>query len=244
MTDPVETPFTDAVTPATPVEPVAPVAPVITAPVQDPAPAPAFVVPESVQGLVGEGKKYATPQDALQALPHAQGHIEKLEQEMANLREDLAKRKAMEDVLEQINKPPVQADPVPQDPAQLDALIDQHMQAKEQKAQEANNIKSVVDSMTTKFGDVTKANEAYMNKARELEMSLEELNSMCAKKPKAAFQLFGLVSGEHSPTKIQSNINTAAQPFQVQEPQKPVSVMGQSTHKRDIDAWKAAAVSQ
>ena len=73
MSDPLETvtPFTEV--PAAPVEPVAPV----QAPVADPQPAAQFQLPEGLQEIEGEGKKYATPEAALQSITHAQHHTDK-----------------------------------------------------------------------------------------------------------------------------------------------------------------------
>ena len=39
-------------------------------------------LPEEVMALVGTGKKYATPEDALKSVPHAQAHNARLEQGM------------------------------------------------------------------------------------------------------------------------------------------------------------------
>jgi hypothetical protein len=48
-----------------------------------------FEIPTEVQSLVGEGKKYQSPEDALKSVPHAQKHIETLESELAEAREEL-----------------------------------------------------------------------------------------------------------------------------------------------------------
>lgn len=60
--------------------------PVVTSP-------PPPVVPTELQELVGQGKKYATLDDAIKSVPHAQTHIAKLEQEAAQLREELQKER-------------------------------------------------------------------------------------------------------------------------------------------------------
>ena len=49
-----------------------------------------FEIPTEAQALVGEGKKYASAEEALRSVPHAQQHIKTLEEEMAQLKRDLA----------------------------------------------------------------------------------------------------------------------------------------------------------
>lgn len=243
--------MTDPVAPVTPVtpfsaEPAAPVAPVVPAEpvaVQDPVPAPSIQIPEAVQGFVGEGKKYATPEDALQSIPHAQHHIERLEEEMASLREDLSKRAAVEDVLAEINKKPVDTpseQPLTQE--QLDALIDNRLATKEAQTIAQANTSEVVNKFIGIYGDKDKAVEVYTQKAADLGIPVETINNLAATSPKAVYELFGMTPEQTPPpSKISTNINSEAV---VNNPvQAPVvkTVMGQSTYKDDIAAWHAAA---
>jgi len=57
---------------------------------------------DSLQDLVGEGKKYATEQDALASIPHAQTHIAKLEAENARLAAEAAKGTTVNEMLDQL----------------------------------------------------------------------------------------------------------------------------------------------
>jgi uncharacterized coiled-coil protein SlyX len=230
------TPFTD-----TPVAPVEAVAPVTPAPVADPQPVAQFQIPEAVQGLVGAGMKYATPEDALQSIPHAQHHIERLEEEMAGLREDLSKRKAVEDVLQEINKTPTEVQSEPQfTQEQLDALIDTRLATKEAQTVAQSNTDSVVTELEKVFGDKDKANEMYKQKALDLGLSLDYINNLSATSPNAVFELFGLSQQAPLATKIGSNINSeAVVQTNVQAP-KLASVMGMSTQSADVAAWNAA----
>jgi hypothetical protein len=61
-----------------------------------------FEIPTEAQDLVGEGKKYASAEDALRSVPHAQKHIQTLEAEMAELKEELAKRKTTQELLDEL----------------------------------------------------------------------------------------------------------------------------------------------
>jgi len=238
--------------PATPFDEVttAPAAPVTVA---DPAPVapvvPALVVPDSVQDMIGDGKKYSSPEDALKSIPFAQEHIETLEDELASLREQAAKSKALEEVLAElkpeVSKTPSEPTPEPQvDPVALDALIDQALQNKETKAVVQANTKIVVDKFIETFGDKDNAIKEYTQRAEDLGLSIEYLNNLAGVSPKAVFELCGLKPTEGAPiSRVTSNINSEAvhQPPVNTDP--PKSVMGRSSSSDDINAWKAAAPS-
>lgn len=225
-------PVTPAIDQIAPVTPTAPVAPQPTV----------FQIPEVAQGLVGQGKKYATPEDALAAIPHAQSHISKLEEEMASLREDLARRKSAEEILEAINKRTPEEVTAPQfDPSQLDALIENKLTAKEQDIIAKGNVSKVVNTFVEQYGNTEKAQEAYVQKAAELGLSLEYINNLAKVSPDAVFKLCGLNATRSTPSRITSNVNSEALINQVSAPQALRSVMGGSTAKDDIAAWKAAA---
>jgi len=233
MTDQVATPFVE--------QEAAPAAAPVAVPDQVPA-APAFAIPEAVQGIVGEGKKYATAEEALQSIPHAQHHIDQLEGEMANMREDLAKHKAVEEVLQEINKTPTEQVTEPQlSQEQLDALIDNRLTAKTVKDQQDANVSEVVDKFVVLYGDKEKAQEAYIKKAADLGLTLEQLNTLSASSPQAVYEMFGMVKSDApAPTRVHSNVNSEAQINSQQAPEAPKSVMGRSTHKDDIAAWNAS----
>ena len=61
--------------------------------VQEPA------IPPELAEFVGTGKKYASVAEVYKAFPHAQKHISTLEDENKQLKEELTRRQAAEDVL-------------------------------------------------------------------------------------------------------------------------------------------------
>lgn len=240
MTDQVAetvTPFTQEPAPVAQ-DPVAAVAQ--PAPVTPVTPVSAFKVPDVAQELIGEGRKYASAEDALAALPHAQSHISKLEEEMASLREDLSKRKTAEEILDAINKKSPEEATVPQfDPSQLDALIENKLSAKEQYAKDTANTTSVANKFRAEFGDEN-AEKVYIQKASELGLSVDYMNSLAKTSPEAVFKLCGLKPTTSTPTRITSSVNSEALQNQAPAIVKPKSVMGGSTAKDDIAAWRAA----
>ncbi len=63
---------------------------------------PQFQIPTEAADFVGDGKKYNSVEDALKSVPHAQKHIQTLESELAAAREELAKRRTTEELLDEI----------------------------------------------------------------------------------------------------------------------------------------------
>lgn len=241
MTDQVEsqaTPFSEGVTTVADPQPVATTPEPIT-PVE-----PVFQVPDAAKDLIGDGKKYSTAEDALNALPHAQNHILKLEDEMASLREKIAKTEAVEDVLQEINKtPPAQVAEPQLTPEQLDALIDNRLATKEVESVKATNQSQVVDKFIQMYGDKDKAEAAYLQKAQDLGLTVEHVNSLASTSPKAVFELFGFKPEQTIATRITPSINSEAVINNAPEQTQAKSVMGVSTHKDDIAAWNAAGAN-
>lgn len=207
-------------------------------------PVSAFNIPDVAKVLIGEGKKYSSAEDALAALPYAQSHISKLEEEMAGLREDLSKRKTAEEILEAINKKTTEEVTVPQfDPSQLDALIENKLSAKEQYVKDMANTTSVANKFRAEFGEEN-AEKVYVQKASELGLSVEYMNNLAKTSPEAVFKLCGLKPTTSTPTRITTSVNSEALHNQAPAVVKLKSVMGGSTHKDDIAAWRAAAPTE
>src|SRR5687768_7954579 len=79
-------------------------------------------IPPELVELVGAGKKYATVEAALKALPHSQSHINKLEAELATLREEVTKRKTTQELLDEIKSGIPQGETTPTDGLNQDTV--------------------------------------------------------------------------------------------------------------------------
>jgi hypothetical protein len=156
---------------------------------------------EFMSELVGEGKKYATPEEAVRALAHANHHISNLEGENANFRTKLDKASTVDDILgklkqqgaesgsdtgvdDQSNQPP-KADDV-----NVEELVKKLFQDQQSNATAQSNKKLVVDKMAMQFGG--KAGQVWDGVEKNLGVDLEQL---CATSPTAALKLLG-VTGE------------------------------------------------
>lgn len=195
-------------------------------------------IPTELAEFVGEGKKYQTVEDALKSIPHAQSHIQKLEEEMKQAREELAKRKAAEELLEEFKTqgmPENKAAPL--DMEALTKVVENALSAKEAQKAAQNNINTVVNAFNSKFGE--KGPEQYKLLAKETGVPLEALNKLAATSPQAVFRLAGLEAKSFTPGKTSSSVNTTTMQNQGQALSVKVKPVGTST-KELVSAWRNA----
>lgn len=208
-----------------------------TPPVVVPPTAPA--IPDTLKELVGEGKKYATLDKALESIPHAQQHIAQLEREAAELRQKQAEAVAVEEVykklMESMDKGGVATPPIPAGVDEASVLAILEKREAERVAQ--SNVSRVKDALVGKYGD--KAQEVYETKARELGVGTAFLNEIVRKSPKAAEEIFGIKPKESGAGSSTGTIRTETLD-NTRPPAKPKSVMSGATTQEMIDAWRAA----
>jgi len=155
-------------------------------------------------------QKYKSVEDALNALKHSQDYIPQLsdklrqqEQELAEAKAAAAKIAELERTLQtltQNNAPSAPASPAPAGVSkeEIAELISNTLTVQQQAAVAKENLGKVVTTLTQSFGD--KAEEVFYNKAKELGMSVTEINSLAAKSPQAAFKLLGLDNPTNAPS--------------------------------------------
>jgi hypothetical protein len=173
--------------------------------------------------------KYSSLEEAFKGLANAQTYIPQLkteldtkEQELSRLREELAKRQSVEEVVSRLTTAQQQQPQVTTsgafDEQGIDALISSKLSAYEQQKLQKTNVEFVQGELVKIYGDKTK--ELVAAKAFELGMTAEELGTMAATKPKAVLSWFGQSTqhNTYSPN-THSSVNTSK--FQ-QAPQEPV----------------------
>lgn len=153
------------------------------------------------ESLVGEGKKFKTPQELAKGKALADQTVEVLKAKLDALNAELNTRTSLDKFLEEIkgqkkdgnesNPPVVPQNPDPQAPnleEQLEAILSKRENAKKSES----NIALVTRTLKEQFGD--KASQLIDHKARELEMSRKDLETLAHRSPTAFFSLVG-VSG-------------------------------------------------
>lgn len=199
-------------------------------------------LPEEVMALVGTGKKYATVEDALKSVPHAQTHIARLEQEMQSLRERAAQAKAIDDVYEaltsrQQGEQQVTASAPIVDERFIDAVLERKLEEQKRAEEKRVNLSKVRESLTTKYGE--KAAEVFKKKAEELGINESFLTDLAAKSPAAALELFGANAKEKVATAVPSGSINPQAFVQNQQPAPPKAVMAGASTSDLLNAWRA-----
>ena len=172
----------------------------------------AFEIPTEAQELVGEGKKYQSPEDALKSVPHAQKHIETLESELASVKEELTKRQTTQELIDELKSgsQPVenttQSAEINQDSV-MD-LVNQTLTIREKKAQAESNAKSVAAKFTAQYGD--KAESTYNSIAKELNVTVAQLNELASSAPSIVLKAAGLSAATAPVGNTTGSVNTEA----------------------------------
>jgi len=202
-----------------------------------------FAVPDSLSGFVGEGKKYASVDKALESIAPAQDHIQRLETEMAEMRAKLDAQASVEETLRKFSEQKAVDTPTSQ-PVDLNEVVSQVTQklsADKQAEQKIANQKSVASKLAEQFGDMQKAKGMFEAKAKELGMSVQDMDNLAATSPQAVFQMFGTGAQPKSQPAMQSSVNTEAmQSATNQTPQEVPGVMFGASAEQVADAWRLA----
>lgn len=202
---------------------------------------PQFTIPTEALDFVGEGKKYKSAEDALKSVPHAQEHIKTLEQEMAQLKEELAKRKTAEELLDEVksgfqSSTTTETTGIDQD--KIMELVNRTLEQKERQSKAQSNASIVAEKFTKQYGD--KAQDAYNQLAKEAGLTIEQLNNLAATSPNVVLKLSGLTSQASNITKTSSDVNTQALANIKPSDELSARVPRGASTKDLIKAWRAA----
>ena len=165
-------------------------------------------------------QKYNSIEDAISSIPHAQSHIQKMEQELAQLkaeREAREKEAAKVQALDETFKPAeTKQEPAAQqviDESQISELVNQALETRTRAQKEADNVKQVVDTLTSRFGDAEATKKVVQQKAAELGVEPSWFMEQAKVSPTVALSLFGIANqGASAPSKSTGTVNTAGMP--------------------------------
>lgn len=171
--------------------------------------------------LVGDDKKYKTPELLAKSRLDADTYIAQLQREQAQLREELATRTSVDDAIKnfQRNTQQAPASEVQTSPAAAPAIdektlaerIRQVTQEQNIEQRQASNVETAARRLTETFGDSTKANQVVQQKAAELGVTVKFLQDTAAQSPQAFFSLLGLEQQATQTTqRTHSDVNVQA----------------------------------
>ena len=210
---------------------------------QEPSQQSAFVDQLSMIKNENGEQKYDSVPKALDALAHSQQYIPQLktevstkDAEIAALKEELAKREAVGDVVDKLTAQQAQPESTPQvsglNEQDVLNLVQNFSQQQAQQQTAVTNEKLVSDALFGQYGDKTQ--EVVAGKAAELGMTVEALQGLSQTSPQAALQLFG-TSATSAPKTTSGSINISAQApketFDVAPPEKSL-LRGASTNEQ------------
>lgn len=168
-------------------------------------PAPAKTAEEIFAEMVGEDKKYSTPQELAKAYLHADSHIARLEKENEEYRIKVEASKSVDEILAKLNpanapqQQPQQATPESQAAVQPDVneLVQKALESKMAEQRAGTNKAQVTEALKNKFGP--QAGAFFDAKQKELGIDLETLS---AQSPQAVLALFGTASAPASSSPV------------------------------------------
>ena len=170
-----------------------------------------------MEELVGEGKKYASAEEAVKALAYAQNHIGTLEQDNQTLRSAADKAKTVEDIMSQLQSAKgsngddtgggndvgddtlQKAQTSPEDiEATVKKLLGEHAQTQSQQ----QNHDTVTKTLLSTYG-ASKAKDVWDQAEKNLGVDLEQ---MARTSPQAVLQLLGVTGQEPQQSSAPSSL--------------------------------------
>lgn len=200
-------------------------------------------LPPEVTELVGQGKKYATVDEALKSVPHAQKHIQNLTEELQQARVELEKRKTAEQLLEEI-KSGIKPAEVPSastiTPDTVAQLVEQTLNKQKQESLANQNVAQVTSTFSAKYGE--KAEEMYISLAKDSGLTVQQLNLLSKTSPAAVLKLAGLVGAKQQQVgRLDSSVNTDGGSSTPTDTSTLTSRVKQGASTKDLTAaWRIA----
>lgn len=245
----------------------APAAPAAVEPQVAPTPSADDQLANLLSGIKNESgqQKYDSVPKALEGLAHAQSYIPQLkselsqkDQEIARLREELAKRESVEDVVSRLTATKgVDTDRgTPPAASGLNEeavlkLVQQALGQQKMVDQATQNQAQVQQALAARFGD--KAHEVVQTKAKELGVTPQQLGKLASESPAMVLALFNAsATPTVKPTTGSQHIPSSYQPEppKLERPKKSVLAGATSGEQKDLmlkikeDVYARLGVSQ
>lgn len=163
--------------------------------------------------LVGEGRKYKTEAELAKAYMQADGFIEQLKEENRKLREETAKAKTLDEVLERLKAPEVATHTTNENPtanssfsaADVAKIVKAEITGYETAKTRQANLQKADAELKRLYGD--KAQEVFLNAAPNAETRVA-MQALAEVAPDQFLALF--TKQTPSSTTVHSTVNTAA----------------------------------
>jgi hypothetical protein len=204
--------------------------------------------------LVGDGKKFKTPEDLARGKAEADAMIARLIAEKRELEAEVNSRKRVEELVDQLGSrltppSPTSVDTSPREPdadkqpVDVKKLLDEALTEREKEQRRAQNTDFVKRELTEKLGPGYAS--IVKQQADSLGVGTEFLSNLAAEQPKAFLKLLGLDGAPRAP-----DAPFTPPPSQVQTGFKPTGDQKTFSHYEKLrkenprDYWSAKTQSQ
>lgn len=157
----------------------------------------------TLDDLVGEGRKYKSPDELAKAYNHADAFIESQKAERQRLEAEL---KVLKDIVEARQKPsdapkdeakpsgqePPVKNPDPKADVDIGELVRQELASANEQKKKTDNINRAAEALNRVYGSPSKAQEAIRSKAAELGVGFEWLRNLASDSPEAMLRAMGV----------------------------------------------------
>lgn len=183
---------------------------------------------ESLEGWVGDDKKFATNEDLAKSYGHTQNHISTIEKSYRDLQAELENRETVKEMLTKLNESHAgEADQLPgtqgaddtvtetMTPQEIAELIDKRAGEQvssfvEQNKADTNEV-TVSEALSKQFGGDDQAAKMLSDKAAQVGLSMDEMRTLARGNPKVVLGMFP--SAVNSTTQLHNEVNTDSPQF-------------------------------
>jgi hypothetical protein len=176
--------------------------------------------------LVGENKKFKTPEDLAKGKLEADSFIERLQREKKEMEEELTRLRVQKEVEAKTKQP--ETSPTSQAPSDVEALIERKLKEAKQTESRQANLKGAEHFLTETYGD--QAEKVLKDQAREMGIDTNRLLDLAADTPALFKKLFAGTAKKMEPTATSGTQNTEA--MDLSGPSGEVSEYRQLSQKR------------
>lgn len=158
-----------------------------------------------------KGEQWKDPETIAKGKLEADAHIAQLEAQLAGMREDMAKQEYAKELLAKLEGTEGQtsqassstqtsatSENTTSETVDLDKLLEEKLAAREAASKAEGNSKRVEEGLVKAFG--TEARTVVQNKAKELNMSLSQLEGLAKESPDAFLRLVGADTAKKTPS--------------------------------------------
>jgi hypothetical protein len=168
---------------------------------------------DTLESLVGEGKKFKTNEDLAKAKLESDTFINRLIEEKKELQRDLEARLRTEEAIEALNQKKPNGDPkAPPAESDIKRMVENTLDEVERGKVAKANLGQANAHLIDKFGGKAEAEAFLLQKSEELGVPMDWLKDMAARSPKALYNTLGIDTPVAASPKgsVKGDVNTEA----------------------------------